>query len=206
MPAYMERMIRNNIEEKKKAGSKKRWNLIAMKWITSVAPIEFSWMMNALKTLQCTPANSDARKAISNTLFINLSDFHDPGKALERLSTCLLFIQKRMDQSPRKWGQASSNVGLPLRDSLLASNGWVVIRRLWGTILKPIRCHVCRLAPMHRLPTTKSELSNRSIELSFAFSLPLPPTQASTFVHVCLQVLATDRPCGRRCVSRRFCT
>ena len=101
----------NNIEEKKKAGSKKLWNLIAMKWITSVAPVEFSWMMNALKTLQCTPANSDARKAISNTLFINLSGFDDPGKALERLSTCLLFIQKRMDQSPRKWGQASSNVG-----------------------------------------------------------------------------------------------
>ena len=106
-----------------------------MKWITSVAPVEFSWMVNALKTLRCTPAHSDARKAFSNTLFINLTGFDDPGKALERLSTCLLFIQKRMDQSPRKWGQASSNVGL-------ATPGQLAGKQRLGTHQKVVGDHL----------------------------------------------------------------
>ena len=44
-------------------------------------------------------------------LFINLHGFTDPDQALARLTDCLLFLQKSIEKSPRKWGQAACNVG-----------------------------------------------------------------------------------------------
>ena len=42
--------------------------------------------------------------------FIDLSTFTDLEKAIDRGKECLLYIQSKMEDTPCKWGQSSSNM------------------------------------------------------------------------------------------------
>jgi hypothetical protein len=111
LPAFIQQERRKRLNDELLQESQDALDLEAIGWVQRGQPHN-RLITRILRTLQVTPKYLPNRAMFVDAMFIDLSRFTSPSKAIRRLETVLEWMMKeeRMRKGPKKFGQSGCNL------------------------------------------------------------------------------------------------